>query len=98
MIGFGLVLWHISHCRLFNAKSFLYIYIKYICLDLVCFYGTLIIVSHLVLNSYIIHIFYIYDFYIHFADNVFKRASAHFFHTVKWFHLLILYTINYSDY
>ena len=27
---FGWVLWHINHCRLFNAKSFLYIYIKYI--------------------------------------------------------------------
>ena len=26
---FGLVLWHINHCSLFNAKSFLYIYIKY---------------------------------------------------------------------
>ena len=26
---FGLVLWHINHCRSFNAKSFLYIYIKY---------------------------------------------------------------------
>ena len=25
-----LVLWHINHCRLFNAKSSLYIYIKYI--------------------------------------------------------------------
>ena len=24
------VLWHINHCRLFNAKSGLYIYIKYI--------------------------------------------------------------------
>ena len=23
-------LWHINHCRLFNAKSFLCIYIKYI--------------------------------------------------------------------
>ena len=22
-------LWHINHCRLFNAKYFLYIYIKY---------------------------------------------------------------------
>ena len=30
MIWFGWVLWHINHCRLFNAKSFLYIYIKYI--------------------------------------------------------------------
>ena len=26
----GWVLWHINHCRLFNAKSSLYIYIKYI--------------------------------------------------------------------
>ena len=26
----GLVLWHINYCRLFNAKSTLYIYIKYI--------------------------------------------------------------------
>ena len=25
-ICFGLVLWHINHWRLFNAKSFLYIY------------------------------------------------------------------------
>ena len=29
-IRFGLVLWHINHCRLFNTKSCLYIYIKYI--------------------------------------------------------------------
>ena len=26
---FSLVLWHINHCRLFNAKSFLHIYIKH---------------------------------------------------------------------
>ena len=26
---FELELWHINHCRLFNAKSFLYIYIEY---------------------------------------------------------------------
>ena len=29
MIWFGWVLWHINHCRLFKAKSSLYIYIKY---------------------------------------------------------------------
>ena len=29
MIWFGWVLWHINHCRLFNAKSSLYIYIEY---------------------------------------------------------------------
>ena len=28
-IWFGWVLWYINHCRLFNAKSSLYIYIKY---------------------------------------------------------------------
>ena len=28
LIWFGLVLWHINHYRLFNAKSSLYIYIK----------------------------------------------------------------------
>ena len=30
MIWFRKVLWHINHCRLFNAKFSLYIYIKYI--------------------------------------------------------------------
>ena len=30
MIWFGWILWHINYCRLFNAKSSLYIYIKYI--------------------------------------------------------------------
>ena len=29
-LKFGLVLWHINHHWLFNAKSSLYIYIKYI--------------------------------------------------------------------
>ena len=29
MIWFDLVLWYINHCRLFNAKSYLYICIKY---------------------------------------------------------------------
>ena len=39
MIWFGWVLWHINHCRLFNAKSSLDIYIKYIGFGLVGFYG-----------------------------------------------------------
>ena len=30
MIWFGRVLWHTNNCSLFNAKSSLYIYIKYI--------------------------------------------------------------------
>ena len=35
MIWFGWVWWYISHCRLFNTKSSLYIYIKYIWFALV---------------------------------------------------------------
>ena len=29
LVLFGLVLWYINHCRLFNADSFLNIHIKY---------------------------------------------------------------------
>ena len=29
LLGLVFVLWHINHCRLFNAKSSLYIHIKY---------------------------------------------------------------------
>ena len=29
VFGFGLVLWHINHCRLFNGKSSLFIYTRY---------------------------------------------------------------------
>ena len=36
LVWFGLVLWHINLCRLFNAKSSLYIYTLNI-YDLVCF-------------------------------------------------------------
>ena len=47
MIWFGWILWHINHCRLFNAKSSLYIYIKYIGFGLVGFYGISTIVGYL---------------------------------------------------
>ena len=59
MIWFGWVLWHINHCRLFNAKSSLYIYIKYIWFGLVGFYGISTIVGYLMLNpvhTYILNI------------------------------------------
>ena len=41
MIWFGWGLWHINHCRLFNAKSslYIYIYIIYVGFALVGFYG-----------------------------------------------------------
>ena len=40
----------INHWRLFNAESFLYIYVKYIWFGLVGFNGILIVVSYLILN------------------------------------------------
>ena len=50
MLLFVWVLWHIKHCRLFNAKSSLYIYIEYIGLCLVGFYGISTIVGYLMPN------------------------------------------------
>ena len=59
MIWFGWVLWHINHCRLFNAKSSLYIYILNT-YDLVGFYGLSTIVGYLMPNPlYNIYIKYI---------------------------------------
>ena len=64
MIWFGSILWHIKHCLLYNAKSFLYIYIKYIWFDLVWFYGTLSFVGYIMPNPFYtyIYILNIYDF------------------------------------
>ena len=56
-IWFGWVLWHINHCRLFNAKSSLYIYIKYIRFGLVRFYGISIIAGYLMPNPLYIYIY-----------------------------------------
>ena len=53
LIWFGLVcwvLWHINLCWLFNAKSSLYIYIKYIGFGLVGFYDISTIVGYLMSN------------------------------------------------
>ena len=56
LLEIGLVLWHINHCRLFNAKSFLYIYIKYIGLGWVGFYGISTIVGYLMPNPFYTYI------------------------------------------
>ena len=45
-----LFLWHINPCRLFNAKSFLYIHIKSIWFGLVEFYGLSTIAVYLMPN------------------------------------------------
>ena len=47
---FWLVLLNINHCRLFYAKSALYIYIEYIGFCLVGFYGISSIVGYLMSN------------------------------------------------
>ena len=62
IVRFGLVLWHINHCRLFNAKSSLYIYVKYIWFGLVWFDGISTIVDYLMPNPLYTYISNIYDF------------------------------------
>ena len=59
MIWLSWVLWHINLRRLFNAKSSLYIYIKYICL--VWFYDITTIVGYLILNPLYTYILDTYD-------------------------------------
>ena len=56
----GWVWWHINICRLFNAKSSLYIYIKYIGFSLIGFYGISTIVGYLMPNPLYTYIFNIY--------------------------------------
>ena len=62
MILFVWVLWHIKHCRLFNAKSSLYIYIEYIGFCLVCFFGISDVLSYLMSNPVYKYILNIYAF------------------------------------
>ena len=64
LVWFGLVcwvLWHINLCRLFNAKSSSYLYIKYIWFGLVGFYGISTIVGYLMPNPLYTYILNIYD-------------------------------------
>ena len=56
-----LVLWHINHYRLFNKKSCLNIYIKYIGFGLIGFYGISTIVGDLMPNPHYTYILNIYD-------------------------------------
>ena len=61
MIWFGWVFWHINHCWLFNAKSSLYIFTRYIGLGLVWVYGISTIVGYLMPNPLHTYILNIYD-------------------------------------
>ena len=58
---FGLVFWHINYCRLFNAKSSLYIYVKYIWFGLVWFSDISTIVGYLMPNPLYTYMLNIYD-------------------------------------
>ena len=69
MIWLGRVLWHTNHCRLFNAKSSFYKYIKYVLFCLVGFYGISTIVGYLMPNLLFIHIYQIYIWFV----NIFCR-------------------------
>ena len=61
MVGFGWVLWRINPCWLFNAKSLSYIYIKYIWLALVGFYGVSTLVGYSMPNPFHTYILNIHD-------------------------------------
>ena len=61
MIWLGWLLWHINHCRLFNVKSSLYLYIKYIGFSLVGFYGISTIAGYFMSNPLYTNILNIYD-------------------------------------
>ena len=61
LVGLFLVLWHINHCRLFDAKSTLYIYIKSVWFGLVGFYGISTIVGYLMPNPLYTYILNMYD-------------------------------------
>ena len=61
LVWLGWVLWHINHCGLFNAKSSLYIYVKYISFDFVEFNGILTIEGYLMPNPLYTYILNIYE-------------------------------------
>ena len=76
-----MVLWHINHCRLFNAKSSLYIYIKYIGFGLVGFYGISTIVGYLMPNplyTYILNIYMIWFGWVLWHINHYRLFNAKF--------------------
>ena len=63
-IWFSWVLWHKNHNRLFNAKSYLYIYIKYTGFDLVGFYVIRTIMGYLMPNPIYTNILNMYDLFV----------------------------------
>ena len=86
MIGWfaGWVLWHINHCRLFNAECSLYINIKYIGFGLVGFYGISTIVGYFIPNPLYTLIYKIYRIWfglVLWHINHCRLFNAKFFYT-----------------
>ena len=70
-----LVLWHINHCGLFNAKYSLYIHINYIWFRLTGFYGISTIVGNLIPNLLYTYILNINDLWTHFLITFLNEAE-----------------------
>ena len=70
-------LWYVNQGRLFNAKSSSYIYIKYICFDLVESYGMSTMAGYFIQNHIYTYILNIYGFTNHICIiNILNRAGA----------------------
>ena len=106
MIWFSLHLWHTNHCWLFNAKSSLYIYIKYIWFGLVGFSVISTIVGYLMPNPLLTYIYiyiYIYIYMIWFGwvfchINHYRlfnaKSSLYIYIKYMWFALFEFYGIS----
>ena len=90
LVWLGWVLWHINHCRLFNAKSRLYKILNMICWLvgwLVGIYGISIFVGYLTPNP-----FYTYNLFFILILLIIKQFS------LAWVHSLIVKNISISNY
>ena len=89
MIRFGWVLWHINQFWLFNAKSRLYINIKYTWFGLDWFYGISTIVVYLMpnpLNTYILNIHdSVWLFFFFFVANLMPKSYLYIYYKYTWF-------------
>ena len=101
MTLFGLILWHINHRRLFNAKSSLSVYINK-WLGLVWFYGISTTVGYLMPNPLYIYIYMIWFAVVLWHINhcrLFTAKSSLSVYINKWLGLvwfgLVLWHINY---
>ena len=94
---YDLVWWHINHCRLFNTKSSLYIYIRYIRYILVAFYGISTTVGYLMPNPLYTYTLNIYDLvwlHINYCRLFNARSSLYIYIRYIWFILVAFYGIS----